>query len=226
MRRPASSLPIAQATGTSAIPASAEGRRSATAPVPSTRESRPRDQVPERRGVLGVDDRVQRRAEARVQDVDGREGLVVPEALQVERREAQRRRRAASAPPAATSGRARRRRPRRERRGPAAGRRRSPRAVASAPPARSSRSAWRVDVLRCAAAGTSRRAPGAARRGSAPRSAGRSACVPSAARGWCCRTPPRACWSRPSSCCVDREVVVVVAGVGAPGAQVGDQAVR
>ena len=34
-----SSRPIAHATGTVAIPASAEGSRSATSPVPSTRES-------------------------------------------------------------------------------------------------------------------------------------------------------------------------------------------
>ena len=38
-RRPASSRPIAHATGTVAMPASAVGRRSATSPVPSTRES-------------------------------------------------------------------------------------------------------------------------------------------------------------------------------------------
>src|SRR3984893_8141869 len=38
-RRPANSRPIAHATGTVAIPASAEGSRRATSPVPSTRES-------------------------------------------------------------------------------------------------------------------------------------------------------------------------------------------
>ena len=50
---------------------------------------KPRDQVPQRRRVLRVRDRAHRGGEAVMQDVHRRERLVVPEALQPQRRQAQ-----------------------------------------------------------------------------------------------------------------------------------------
>ena len=195
-RRPASSRPIAQRDGHQRDAAERRGEAQRDRAVPEHARVGPRDQVPQRRRVLGVrrpscsvDD------EARVQVAHDRERLVVPEALQVERRRGAAPRRAASARPAATSGRARAAASAAgvgagQRLGGGAHRRQMSRAVLS----RSTRSACASrsgERARQVPAARARRAPAVAR--SAPRSC-RQICVrrPWAGRGWCCRTRPRA----------------------------------
>ncbi len=220
------------------MPASAEGQRSATSPVPNTRASAHAITY-HSGGVFSVCTTERSVAQqARVQHVHRRERLVVPEALQVERRQ---NRSAAASSVSATSG----------HHAQATCARARPRGPAALRQARSPRSSAPRRAQPCVAGGTPALLAGAEAAVAARRArlldrppTYQPPCTPRRpcdhgpadhqaqlrarfrrARASCCRTRPRArCWS-PSSSLVDRQVVVVVAGVGAPRAQVGDQAV-
>ena len=190
----------------------------------ATRESTHCEQVPERRAVLGVDDRAQRGPEARVQHVHGRERLVVPEALQVERGEAQHRgeqRERRQRPPARQA--AASRRPCRAGAAARLARPRSSRAHPARRRRRSSRSGRRAG-LRSAAAGTSRRARCAVRQPTGPQITRQIWVLAFGGPGLVLPQTTSRSLRRAEQFLVDCEVVVGVAGVGAPGAQVGDQA--